>query len=57
VRWWKPWQVVIVGLLSGRRTPLPWVRFWREFSAREWADTANAQLDDDTVVRYEVERR
>lgn len=35
---WKPWAVEIVGLMSGTRTVMRFIRFWNREAAQKWCD-------------------
>lgn len=55
---WYRWRVVIVGRESGRRTPLPFLR-WRHYvEARKWCIEQNSKNNGrpGNLTYYEVER-
>lgn len=54
-RWYR-WRIVIIGLESGNRTPLPFVRFRDEYQAQTWVarmNQAHSALSGLTEYGYE----
>ena len=49
--YWKPWAVELVGLWSGHRTTMRFVRFWNREKAQAWCDAHNSRWHEDVEYR------
>lgn len=54
--WRKDWSVQLVGLWSGERTPLPFLRFWSREQAQAWINDQESGKPANTMSRYEPVR-